>query len=117
MLLERLMSDPDSGQNGPPHPPDVVVVVVVVVDVDVDVDVDVGVGGGVGGGAAAVVVVLLLPFQPCDLRSCPRNAPTPRVSVPPKAKAPEVRTDPLRTSLRQNKNTHQIFVLAMRPLD
>ena len=77
------MSDPDSGQNGLPHPPDVVVVVVVVVDVDV-----VG-GGGVGGGAAAAVVVLLLPFQPCDLRSCPRNAPTPRVSVPPKAKAPE----------------------------
>ena len=107
MLLETLMSDPDSGQNGLPHPPDVVVVVVV--------DVDVGIGGG--GGAAAVVIVLLLPFQPCDLRSCPRNAPTPRVSVPPKAKAPEARTDPLRTSLRQNKNTHQTFVLAMRPLD
>ena len=84
------MSDPASGQNGLSYPPDVVVVVVVVVVVDVDVDVGVGGGGGVGGGAAAaVVVVLLLPFQPRDLRSCPRNAPTPRVSVPPKAKAPE----------------------------
>ena len=75
MLLETLMSDPDSGQKALPHPPDVVVVVVVL-----DVDVDVGVGGGVGG-AAAIVVVLPLPFQPCDLRSCPRNAPAPASDI------------------------------------
>ena len=74
MLLETLMSDPDSGQKALPHPPDVVVVVL-------DVDVDVGVGGGVGGAAAIVVVVLPLPFQPCDLRSCPRNAPAPASDI------------------------------------
>ena len=72
MLLETLMSDPDSGQKALPHPPDVVVVVL---------DVDVG-GGGVGGAAAAIVVVILpLPFQPCDLRSCPRNAPAPASDI------------------------------------
>ena len=78
MLLETLMSDPNSGQKALPHPPDVVVVVVL----DVDVDVGVGGGGGVGGAAAAVVIVVLpLPFQPCDLRSCLRNAPAPASDI------------------------------------